>query len=126
MKNNKNQLVFNFTEAVVQFRTASKNMVSAFEELNASSAPFPVKRASSKVLNDEVEIVRARINKVVRSKARTLNLRWNEVYRIIYERLRKKTNFDAIAKGLSKGIRPIDAVCQSGYGQELLELATDI
>ena len=125
-KTNKNQLVFEFSEAVSDFKSASENLANSFERLSTSSCTTADKVAAKKVLVDEVATVRARIDRVIKSKARTMNLRWDEVWRIAYERLRRQTRFDAIAQGLSKRIRPIEAVCKAGYQKELLVIATNI
>ncbi len=45
------------------------------------------------------------------------------MYRTLYERLREKTGFDAIVKGLAKNISPLEAVCRAGKMPKLLKLA---
>ena len=125
-KLHKDQLVFDFSSAVAEFKNAADNLANSFERLSSSNCTTVQKTEAKNILVEEVSIVRARMNRVVKLKARTLNLHWREVWRIAYERLRRQTGFDAVARGLSRGIIPLAAVCKAGYEKRRLEITTAI
>ena len=121
-KNNPDQLWLNFNQATAEFNTASANLLDAATALCSAGVTPEVKKAV-KQTDDEIATMRKTLNAIVCVHARHKNLHWKEVWRLLYERLRDKTGFDAIVKGLAKDIIPLEAVIRAGRLPRLLQLA---
>jgi len=111
-KTHQDQLWLNFDQAVTDFQTAAATL---------SAAAQAVKEQQPAAI--ELQAQRKKLNKLVRVHARHKNLHWREIWRVLYERLRDKTGFDAIAKGIAKDISPLEAVIKGGKLPRLLKLA---
>jgi hypothetical protein len=119
-KNDPNQLWLNFNTAVNEFRIASDNLAVAAEALTKAEP------SKAKEVNKAINAERAKLNEIVRVHARHKNLHWREVWRILYARLRENTGYDAIVKGLAKGVTPLEAVCRDGKLPRLSMIAANL
>lgn len=121
-KTHPDQLWLDFNQAVTEFRGASDRLADAAQALCHA---YPGKESKKAVQEAEAEVahMRRKLNEIVRAHARHKNLHWREVWRLLYERLRDKTGYDAIVKGLSRDIAPLEAVVRSGRLPKLLKIA---
>jgi hypothetical protein len=128
-----NQLWLDFEKSRQNFHTAADELVAACErlirnhpgDLPETPAVKTAKRVKNTASSSSVEIhnLRERLTDIVRIHARRHHLHWQEIWRILYDRLWKETGFDANVRAIAKGIKPIDAVSQSGHLPRLLQIA---
>lgn len=76
---------------------------------------------------ETVDPLRKRVVHLVRYQAYAKNLKFKEVWRLLYARLREATGFDAIAHGLGKGYKTyLDAAQKQGLLSQMLSLASEM
>ena len=109
--------MLDFNKAIAKLDKATEEVKKA--AINLSEDSKEGEKHAKKVLQEQ----REKLNKMVKIHARHKNLHWREIWRLMYERLRAETGFDAFVVGVSRGISPLDAVCKCGKLNKLAKIA---
>lgn len=67
--------------------------------------------------------IRKRISKLVRRAALEKRLTFSEAWSVLYRRMRDRTGFDAIARGIARGTSYVTTVEKAGKLHQLLDVA---
>lgn len=132
MKSRQTELWSDFKTIAAEVEDAMASLKRAHEALVALG-PMPkeivadVTKTTTRIEENAKEL-RERLNKVVHRHALERGLHFNEVWRLLYSRLREAIGFDAIARSLGRKARGkeqpyLDEVQEAGHLGKLLDLA---
>lgn len=128
------QLLLDLDNSVRVYRESGDRLAQTIERLGQYIKEGPwedqqreeVREAKAKIkkVKAVIDEDRKRLSRLVQYHAREKRIHWQEMWKLLYSRYRNATGFDAVAKGLSRGIKPIEAVAKAGRMESLLKFAS--
>jgi hypothetical protein len=120
------QLLLKLNDSVEKFSLASSEVAESLRLVYQSSLPQKKKIIAKKMVEKKTNDERKRLNKMVKTIAMQKKLFPREIWRLAYERLRNDTGFNAMVKGLEKGMIPLDAVYFYGKQKDLIKTVVSL
>ena len=130
-QNDPRQALLEFSVAVENFQEASGILVMAAQQLMQVSPEPAHQQVAQEAVKmtptpEQIREVRDRIVACVKHHARERQLHWREIWSIAYRRLWEQYGFNAVARGLARGIAPLDACQRYGKLGKLLKVVEAI